>query len=69
MSISALLAHRFAVLARPLPAICRITDILYDPHPLAGGRSDALLHPCSLSSLDRAWGPLLEKQEIFKHLK
>ena len=27
-SISALFAHRFAVLARPLPAICRITDIL-----------------------------------------
>ena len=59
-SISALFALRFAVLARPLPAICRITDILYGPHPLAGGRSDTLLHPCLLSSLD--WDPLPERQ-------
>ena len=58
--ISALLAHRFAVLASRLPAICRITDILYGPHPLAGGRSDTLLHPCLLSSLD--WDPLPERQ-------
>ena len=59
-SISALFAHRFAVPAPPLRAIFRITDIFYGPHPLAGGRSDALLHPCLLSSLD--WDPLPERQ-------
>ena len=59
-SISALFAHRFAVPAPPLRAIFRITDIFYGPHPLAGGRSDALLHPCLLSSLD--WDPLPERR-------
>ena len=44
----------------PLRAIFRITDIFYGPHPLAGGRSDALLHPCLLSSLD--WDPLPERR-------
>lgn len=57
------------MLARPLPAVCRITDILYGPHPLAGGRSDALLHPCLLSSLERAWDPLPEKQGYLQTLE
>ena len=68
-SISALFARRFTVLARPLPAVFRITGIVYGPHPLAGGRSDALLHPCLLSSLEPAWEPLAEKQGYLQTLE
>ena len=39
----------------PPPGRLQITDILYGPHPLTGGRSDALLHPCLRSSLEPAW--------------
>ena len=68
-SFSALFARRFAVLARPLSAVFRITDILYGPPPLAGGRSDALLHLCLLSSLKRAWDPLPVKQGYLQTLE
>ena len=64
VSISALFARRLAVLARPLPAVCRITGIVYGPHPLAGVSSDALLKPCLQSSLKGAWDPLPGKTWI-----
>ncbi|KAI4542046.1 hypothetical protein MG293_007425 [Ovis ammon polii] len=61
------LSHRFAVLARPLPAASRSTDILYGPHPLAGGRS------CCIPACSLRWNePGIHRQkhrEIFKHLK
>ncbi|KAG5213440.1 hypothetical protein MJG53_003279 [Ovis ammon polii x Ovis aries] len=61
------LSHRFAVLARPLPAVSRSTDILYGPHPLAGGRS------CCIPACSLRWNePGIHRQkhrEIFKHLK
>ena len=55
------------MLASPLPAVCRITDILYGPHPLAGGRS------CCIPACSLRWKePGIHRQkhrEIFKHLK
>ena len=61
------LSHRFAVLARPLQAVFRSTDILYGPHPLAGGRS------CCIPACSLRWNePGIHRQkhrEIFKHLK
>ena len=61
------LSHRFAVLARPLPAVRRSTDILYGPHPLAGGRS------CCIPACSLPWNePGIHCQKhrgIFKHLK